>query len=656
VAGVGYDTRLLNGKVLDDLGTGTIASVIQGITWATDHGAQVINLSLGANLPCTSALQETIDATWARQVVIVAAAGNDTLSTPHLPASCSHVLAVASTDATDTKSAFSSHGSWVDVAAPGGRDAAGRGILSTDYIGGYVAKSGTSMAAPHVAGLAALLWSMGGTTTAQAIVERITGTADAIAGTGVFWQYGRVSAAAALAQALTAPGSAGPQGALAWYFAEGYTGDGFDEYLILFNPNLAAALVTITYYLGDGPTRTTTLSLAGGRRMTVAVHEAGQGVGRGQAVAARVVSTNGVGIVAERSMYFTYRSSAGPITGGHAVLGATAPARAWYFAEGYTGPGFDEYLTLLNPHDDAAAVTITYTTSAGSPPATTVTVPARGRTTIAVHEQAQGVGRDQAVAVRVTTTHSDGIVAERSLYFAYGRGITGGHASLGATQPAQDWYFAEGYTADGFDEYLAILNPGAQTARVTITYALGDGTSQSRQTVVAAGRRLTVAVHDPIDGVGRGQAVAAHVTTTSPEGIVVERPMYFAYAGSAGVVTGGHTVLGAPRPRQRWLFAEGYTGPGFDEYLTIFNPAVVAVPVAITYTLGDGTLRTRLLNVAGRTRATVAVHDPAAGVGRGQVVAAQVMTTSAQGIVVERPMYFTYRVGVTGGHVVLGTN
>ena len=92
----------------------------------------------------------------------------------------------------------------------------------------------------------------------------------------------------------------------------------------------------------------------------------------------------------------------GGVTGGHNVMGVTAPApRPGYFAEGYTGAGFDEYLTILNPNPAAAPVTITYYLGGGQAPVVkTLTVPASSRATVAVHDAALGVGRGQEVAAQ----------------------------------------------------------------------------------------------------------------------------------------------------------------------------------------------------------------------------------------------------------------
>jgi thermitase len=188
VAGVGFNVSLMNGKVLNDSGSGATSWITNGIYWATDNGAKVINMSLGGPGSCTSAYQNAINYAYQRNVVVVVAAGNAGTTALQSPASCSNVIAVASTTSTDAKSSFSTYGTWVEVAAPGSN------ILSTDYNGRYVQKNGTSMAAPHVAGLAGLVWSTGRFSTAQQVINQIQSTSDRISGTGSFWIHGRVNA------------------------------------------------------------------------------------------------------------------------------------------------------------------------------------------------------------------------------------------------------------------------------------------------------------------------------------------------------------------------------------------------------------------------------------------------------------------------------
>ena len=195
VAGVGHDSSLMNGKVLGDSGSGAYSWVANGITWATDNDAEVINMSLGGSRK-SSALEDAVNYAWGKGVVLVAAAGNSGNPSPTYPAKYGNCIAVAATDDDDQKASWSSYGNWVDVAAPGVE------IFSTfpnhPYaIGkslGYDYGSGTSMSTPHVAGVAALVWATGFGTNNQAVRDQIEQTADPIPGTGDYWIWGRVNA------------------------------------------------------------------------------------------------------------------------------------------------------------------------------------------------------------------------------------------------------------------------------------------------------------------------------------------------------------------------------------------------------------------------------------------------------------------------------
>ncbi|MGH2437068.1 MAG: S8 family peptidase [bacterium] len=201
VAGANSAVQLMGVKVLDWSGSGTLSGVSQGIRWAADNGARVINLSLGTGSPAKT-LERAIRHAWNKGAVLICAAGNSGTTQLTYPAAYTNCIAVAATDESDAKASFSSYGaSWVDVAAPGVN------ILSTiqddwfwcflcywyGYLPEYDALSGTSMSAPHVAGLAALIWAKGVCTTNTCVRQQIEQTADPIPGTGSFWKFGRVN-------------------------------------------------------------------------------------------------------------------------------------------------------------------------------------------------------------------------------------------------------------------------------------------------------------------------------------------------------------------------------------------------------------------------------------------------------------------------------
>ncbi|MDP2365418.1 MAG: S8 family peptidase, partial [Ignavibacteria bacterium] len=188
VTGVGYNSSLMNVKVLGDNGSGYYSWVASGIIWAADNGAKVINMSLGGS-SASQTLLDAVNYAWGKGVVLAAAAGNKDSNSPTYPAYYEKVMAVAATDSNDQKASWSTWGSWVDVAAPG------VSIYSTYKNNSYTSFSGTSMASPHAAGLAGLVWATKNLCSTNSCVRaRIENNADAISGTGVLWTYGRINA------------------------------------------------------------------------------------------------------------------------------------------------------------------------------------------------------------------------------------------------------------------------------------------------------------------------------------------------------------------------------------------------------------------------------------------------------------------------------
>lgn len=153
VAGVSWFNKIMPVKVLDSSGAGSTYSVAQGIIWAVDHGAKVINMSLG-NYANAEFLHDAVKYAYERDVVLVAASGNDNTDRPGYPAAYPEVFAVAATNSGKQRASFSNYGDYIDVAAPG------ESIASTYPGNQYAALSGTSMSTPHVAALAGLIRSV----------------------------------------------------------------------------------------------------------------------------------------------------------------------------------------------------------------------------------------------------------------------------------------------------------------------------------------------------------------------------------------------------------------------------------------------------------------------------------------------------------------
>ena len=163
VAGIAYKANIMPLKVLAASGGGTIADIAESIKFAADNGADVINMSLGGG-GASSMMEEAIKYAHSKGVVIIAAAGNENNNSSSYPARYPDVISVSAIDAAGKKAPYSNFGAGVDISAPGGSEA-GKIIQNTvnprtgESV--FVGFQGTSMAAPHVAGVAALIRSTG---------------------------------------------------------------------------------------------------------------------------------------------------------------------------------------------------------------------------------------------------------------------------------------------------------------------------------------------------------------------------------------------------------------------------------------------------------------------------------------------------------------
>jgi Tol biopolymer transport system component len=428
-----------------------------------------------------------------------------------------------------------------------------------------------------------------------------------------------------------------------FYFAEGYTGAGFQEYLCLGQLQNAPLAVTVTYLFKDGTSKVETYDVPAYSRFTANVNAV---VGPDKDVSIRCDAD--YPFIAERPMYFDYGGGGGSWTGGHDAVGTPETSRIWYFAEGYTGQGFDEWVCVLNPGDAAADLTFRFQTQEeGEKVVTGYGVAPHSRASFKANQLLGGGSYQTSLAL----DSSQPVVAERPMYFNYqgtaGWNWTGGHCVMGSMELAQYYFFAEGTTRGGFEEWITLQNPSAAPITVKAIYLLGEGEPIDKEIVVDPARRSTIYV--PND-VGTGKDVSVILKCQTP--FLAERPMYFNYQGTnSWGWTGGHCVIGATSPAQDWFFAEGYTGGGFEEWLCIQNPYGTAANVTITYYPegGGAPIVKPQPPIPGDSRYTVPVNSDA---GQNLSICAEV--SSDQGVICERPMYFNFQGKWTGGHDVVG--
>lgn len=192
--GIANEASLYAVKVLGKDGAGYLSEIIAGIDWCITNKMDIINLSLGSSTS-SYALQQVVDKAYSQGILVVAAAGNDgntsgSLDTVNYPAKYASVIAVSATDSKDARASFSSTGSKIEVAAPGVN------ILSTYLNNQYVSISGTSMAAPYVAGNLALLKQANPTLTSSQLRMKLRENVVDLGTTGIdnWFGYGLIKA------------------------------------------------------------------------------------------------------------------------------------------------------------------------------------------------------------------------------------------------------------------------------------------------------------------------------------------------------------------------------------------------------------------------------------------------------------------------------
>ncbi len=198
MAAVSWANSVLPVKVLGADGSGTYSGISNGITWAADKGARIINLSLGGT-SSSRTLQDAVNYAWKKNVILIAAAGNNGNNTAVYPAACTNVVAVSATNSSDGRPSWSNYGSYVDVSAPG------VSVLSLSGASGYANWNGTSFSSPVTSGVVALMASANTSLSNAGIVDALLKHSDDIgaAGYDVYFGNGRVNARRAVAAVKT---------------------------------------------------------------------------------------------------------------------------------------------------------------------------------------------------------------------------------------------------------------------------------------------------------------------------------------------------------------------------------------------------------------------------------------------------------------------
>ena len=272
--------------------------------------------------------------------------------------------------------------------------------------------------------------------------------------------------------------------------------------------------------------------------------------------------------------------------------------RTYYFAEGYTGVGTTEYLSLTNPSSIQNTITVTYLFAHGTPLTRTYQVSGQAHTVLNIN---QIVGANQSVSMIVQG--SQPFVAERSMYTQKGNFVAASD-SVGSSVLSTNWYFAEGNTTFGWNTLLAVLNPATRPVTITVHYLTGSSSARRRSATITsiytipAQARGTIVLNSALPNQQFGMAI------TASNAVLVERPEYLV----SGSLRGGGSVVGATAPQTTWYFGGGNTSSGFTESLVLANPSSNQANVQIRYLSAGGQVINQSVSVPSLSRIEVNVN------------------------------------------------
>ncbi|HEX3245914.1 MAG TPA: S8 family peptidase [Chloroflexota bacterium] len=293
--------------------------------------------------------------------------------------------------------------------------------------------------------------------------------------------------------------AAGRSASTTWYFAEGRADDVYETILVISNLENRPAQISIRTFGESGPQPEFPITLQQGARVAIEPARVAE-----VSTFSTIVSSD-VPVLVERGVYFDDGR------GGDANAGTKAPSRVWYFAEGDTRSEFDATIALFNPNAEPATVKVQIIRTDGRPSEESVGMPGFTRRTLKLDELVP----DARFAIRLESDVP--IAAERSIYVG-----GGSHIASGVTQPATEWYLAEGDTIPPFTESVALLNPTDQNVNVELTFYPESGGPPRVESVKM--RPLSRGTVD-VGRIAPNSRSAARIV--ADKAIVVERTLYY---------------------------------------------------------------------------------------------------------------------------------
>ena len=398
-----------------------------------------------------------------------------------------------------------------------------------------------------------------------------------------------------------------------WYFADGGGAAPFTTTYVLMNAGDVAVQGTATFVTESGPSREVTFTVRPQSRLTLPAASRSA-----QAVRLRADTP-----------FFAERVALGAKDS--MSSGALLPATTWYFPIVETRAGSDDQLLLANFNAVAATAGVTFMAENGITQTRQYTVPAMARASVSMTRDLAPLSSVQPGTPRGAIVKSDlPIVVEQTTYL---NGNTAAYSVGGSSALARTWYLAEGNTRIGYDTTLAVFNPGANPAKVLVTYIPEGRTPLIKAYTLGPGAPLHLSVRSDMPD------AALAMTVEADQPVVVERVMYLANGQAA------HATMGATAPAKDWLLPEAGTTTPALAFLIMLNPGTAPADITVTLLGAAGKPLEKKVTLAAASRLALALDrdvPPAE-------LSARVR--SSQPVVVERVTYFA---GAPGGMASMG--
>ena len=449
------------------------------------------------------------------------------------------------------------------------------------------------------------------------------------------------------------------------YFAEGATktaGLNFDTRIALANPSGAVVTGEISYQLPSGiAVPVTPFTLQPYERATVQLDDQlgidEDGPDFAYEFSTTVKASAPIGV--DRTMTWDKSTYAG-----HAETGVVSAARKWYFAEGATIGGFNLFYLLQNPSNTPATVEARFLLGTGAVYSKTYVLTPNSRSNVWANVESINGGTPLAnaeLSAEFTVTSGDPIIAERAMYRGSSPLFKAGHESAGITEPATEWFLAEGNAGDFFDHFVLIGNTTSNAALVQADFIVGNsGTIYTRQYTVIPNSRFNIWVDEEeiTPGVRPFRTgntdVSVRIRSLNGVPLIVERAMW--WPGSSNTWYEAHNSPASARTAGRWVVAEGENGGplGWNTYILVANTGTTGGTVRIRLLLPNGV--TNVLTgqpIPAQSRTTYFLGDLLTAAGLPADTPAGVLIESEGAtlpLVVERAMYrnvngITFQVG-----------